>query len=413
MSHSFFRTNNGSRGVGHAAFSDHGRALQETTVTSGFRLADGDYFARLIVGDEESREFYFLIDTGSFLTWMQCEPCLECYPQMDEPVYDPRRSTTFSEVDGRSEFCRQLPDIIRISGPESPTCRYFQEYGDQSTTEGRIVRETIAMDESGHSFAKVAFGCSERSLGTFNPTAGILALGRHSYASLPAQLRRAYNVPYRFSYCFPPMFSADTSTLAFGGPIPPNTVFTPLIVDPIDGQTHHLFVEILEISVGGTSLALPELGLFGIDPTTGEGGAFIDTGLTITELPQDAYEQVFHTIKDTIAYASPQLRRAQPYDSLGVDLCYLPRDSNVDESHLLDGVPSMAFHFAGGATLDLPPEHVIIPIQHGHGRDKRVCLSFSTIDDAKTIIGNVHQQRVRITFDMENERVGFTPPNAC
>jgi hypothetical protein len=47
------------------------------------------------------------IDTATDLVWMQCQPCVSCYRQVD-PVFDPKLSSSFAAVPCSSDTCGQL-----------------------------------------------------------------------------------------------------------------------------------------------------------------------------------------------------------------------------------------------------------------------------------------------------------------
>ncbi|KAJ8541144.1 hypothetical protein K7X08_001960 [Anisodus acutangulus] len=46
----------------------------QTPITSGASQGSGEYFTRLGLS-EPAKEFYMVLDTGSDITWVQCEPC--------------------------------------------------------------------------------------------------------------------------------------------------------------------------------------------------------------------------------------------------------------------------------------------------------------------------------------------------
>ncbi|KAL6220331.1 hypothetical protein ACLB2K_008087 [Fragaria x ananassa] len=50
---------------------------------------------------------YMVLDTGSDVVWLQCAPCKRCYSQTD-PVFDPRKSSSFSSLPCSSPLCRHL-----------------------------------------------------------------------------------------------------------------------------------------------------------------------------------------------------------------------------------------------------------------------------------------------------------------
>ncbi|MCO5566846.1 hypothetical protein L7F22_020528 [Adiantum nelumboides] len=387
-------------------------ATTSAPVSSGYYLANTDYYARLTVGSGRGRrDFYFLMDTGSDLTWLQCQPCKRCYYQgLDEPVFDPSLSPTLAAVDGRSPLCARLPVIFQRKSASTP-CKYKLVYADGRFTSGKLVLDTIGM-ASGQSFPGVAFGCSNKNDEEPNPTAGVLGLGR-SYFGLSFQLHRqqAAGLANILSYCFPAKYTDDTSTLTFGAsPIPPNTVFTPLIANPARTELFY-YIQLVGISVGGQPLVLPRT-LFDLNPNTGQGGTILDTGTTISEIPEDAYTPLLATLTNTISAHAPQLVPDRPYPSYNLEECY-HLQYGVDKDQVFKGIPSVAFLFASGAQLEVPPDSVLIHVaQPRRGRDKRLCISFAKADDTRTTIGNIHQQQVRITIDIEQNRVGLTP-NAC
>ncbi|MCO5551820.1 hypothetical protein L7F22_005323 [Adiantum nelumboides] len=237
--------------------------------------------------------------------------------------------------------------------------------------------------------------------------------------ALPAQLRRR-GLSSTFSYCLPPMYSPDTSTLTFGTEntqIGGTTVFTPLMTNP--EHPFYYYVQLTGISIGRHFLELPP-SLFDIDPNTGDGGFFIDSGATITRLHPLAYSALRNAMRDAIAAHAPQLVLGEPYSNL-FDTCYHLADG-VHQDHLLDGVSSIVLHFARAADLELPPDIVLMSLDKpdpANGLDDHpVCLSFSSADmnahflQATSVLGNVHQQRTRFVLDVDNERIGFTP-NEC
>ncbi|KAF7089004.1 hypothetical protein CFC21_092064 [Triticum aestivum] len=59
---------------------------------------------------------------------------------------------------------------------------------------------------------------------------------------------------------------------------------------------------------------------------------------------------------------------------------------------------------AGGGELKLPAKNYLIPVD-GAGT---YCLAFAGTSGAVSIIGNVQQQGVRVSFDTAKNTVGFT-----
>ncbi|MBA0558655.1 hypothetical protein Golob_015666, partial [Gossypium lobatum] len=123
-----------------------------TPIISGTSQGSGEYFSRVGVG-KPAKQFYMVLDTGSDINWIQCEPCSECYQQSD-PIFNPSGSSTYSPVTCQSKQCSSL----EISACRSGKCLYQVSYGDGSYTVGDFVTETVSFGNSGI-MNGVALGC--------------------------------------------------------------------------------------------------------------------------------------------------------------------------------------------------------------------------------------------------------------
>lgn len=86
-------------------------------ITSGIGQGSGEYFTRIGVG-QPSKPYYMVIDTGSDINWIQCQPC-DCYQQSD-PIYDPTASSSYSLLPCNSPQCNALD----ISACRTDKCLY-------------------------------------------------------------------------------------------------------------------------------------------------------------------------------------------------------------------------------------------------------------------------------------------------
>lgn len=103
----------------------------------------GDYLMKISIGTPPVQAFA-VADTGSDLIWTQCQPCQQCYPQ-DNPIFDPRKSSTYKPLSCESQSCQALP---RKSCGGSNECRYQYSYGDRSFTIGTLTTETLSFDST-------------------------------------------------------------------------------------------------------------------------------------------------------------------------------------------------------------------------------------------------------------------------
>ncbi|KAD5960327.1 hypothetical protein R6Q59_013461 [Mikania micrantha] len=347
-------------------------------VTSGISQGSGEYFARVGLGTP-AQSYYMVIDTGSDVNWLQCQPCSDCYQQTD-PIYNPSASSSYSQLPCESQQCNSL----EVTACRNDLCLYQVSYGDGSFTVGDFVTETVSFGSSG-SVPTVAMGCGHDNEGLFAGAAGLIALGGGPL-SLPSQIKAT-----SFSYCLVDRDSDKASTLEFNSSPPANSVTAPLLRNP--RMKTYLYVGLTGITVGGRPLAIPP-SIFAVDDT-GRGGAIVDSGTAVTRLQSQAY----NSLRDAF---TQQARNLKPSDGFSLfDTCY-------DFSSLTRvAVPTVGFTFAGGKTLSLKPENYLIPVDS----NGKFCLAFAPTESSLSIIGNVQQQGTRVGYDMSKSVVSFSTNN--
>ncbi|PKA47236.1 Protein aspartic protease in guard cell 1 [Apostasia shenzhenica] len=349
-------------------------------VISGAGQGSGEYFSQIGVGQPASPA-YLVIDTGSDVTWIQCQPCSDCY-QQSNPLFDPSSSLTYSRLSCDSQQCRSLD----VSACRNSSCLYQVSYGDGSFTVGEFATETFTFGSSPpvHS---IAIGCGHDNEGLFVGSSGLLGLGGGPL-SFPSQIRSP-----SFSYCLVDRDSPSSSTIEFGaGSYDPSFVTAPLLRNrKIDT---FYYVGLTGISVGGEALSIPP-SLFVMDES-GAGGVIVDTGTAVTRLKRDAYS----ALKEAFTKGTTDLPPAAGVALF--DTCYdLSSRTTVQ-------VPTVALRFAGGKELKLPAKNYLIPVDSAG----TFCFAFAPTSSPLSIIGNVQQQGTRVAFDLDNAVVGFSP-NKC
>lgn len=96
--------------------SSHG--IQQTDGTtlpakSGAVVGSGNYIVTVGLGTPK-RDLSLIFDTGSDLTWTQCQPCTRsCYSQK-EPIFDPSKSSSYANVSCSSSSCSDLTSATGI-----------------------------------------------------------------------------------------------------------------------------------------------------------------------------------------------------------------------------------------------------------------------------------------------------------
>ncbi|KFK25358.1 hypothetical protein AALP_AA8G103000 [Arabis alpina] len=368
-------------------FTDGVRPSQSTDLPAkdGRTLGYVNYIVTIGIGTPK-HDMSLIFDTGSDLTWIQCEPCAGfCYPQK-EPVFNPSSSSSYSNYSCLSPECGSLSSAGVRSFCSPPDCGYRIGYGDKSFSEGFLAKEKFTLTTS-DVFNNVNFGCGENNQGLFRGIAGLLGLGRNKL-SFPSQTATTYN--NIFSYCLPssPSF---TGHLTFGSAGISNSVkFT-----PVSSTTFASFygLDIVGISVDDKKLEIP-LTVFSTP------GSIIDSGTVVTRLPLKAYEALRTAFKEKMSNYKTTTGLSlldTCYDFTGVDLETVT-------------FPKISFTFNGDIVVDLlNPVGILLA-----SNISQVCLAFAgnSNESDVAIFGNIQQKTMQVVYDGPGKRVGFAP-NGC
>ncbi|KAL6586520.1 hypothetical protein OROMI_001508 [Orobanche minor] len=310
----------------------------------------GDYMVTIGLGTPQ-RNLSLILDTGSGLTWTQCEPCIRsCYKQ-NETIFDPSASSSI-------------------------------EYGDSSFSIGDYSKDKLTLTQD--VLPDFHFGCGQNNQGTFElqAAAGLIGLSRDDY-SIVSQTAKKYGK--YFSYCLPSV-SSSTGHLTFGrrnADSHKNVRFTPFVGLRPDSSFY--FIEIEYISVGGQRLQ--------IDPSvfTTEG-TIIDSGTVITRLPNEAYVRM----RDEFKSHMKNFSSAGAHSIL--DTCY-----NYSKDHEMK-IPTISFTFRDNVTVDLDASGTLINVD-----STTACLAFAGNrgGSGMSIFGNTQQKTLEVVYDVAGGKLGF------
>ncbi|PAN13036.1 hypothetical protein PAHAL_2G309300 [Panicum hallii] len=360
----------------HTARASKGVSLPART---GVSLGTGNYIVSVGLGTPR-RDFSVVFDTGSDLSWVQCRPCNGCYEQQD-PLFDPAQSSTYAAVPCGDPQCRGLDSWTCASS--GSRCRYEVVYGDQSQTDGNLVRDTLALGPS-DALQGFVFGCGDDDSGLFGRADGLVGLGRNR-VSLASQAAARYGAG--FSYCLPSSPSA-AGYLSLGGAAPSNAQFTAMVAR---GDTPSFYyLNLVGIKVAGRTVRVPEA-------VFRAPGTVIDSGTVITRLPETAYR----ALRGAFARFMRKYKRAPAMSIL--DTCY------DFTGYTTVQIPSVALVFSGGATVSLDFNGVLyVP------KVSQACLAFASNGDDTSIgiLGNTQQKTFAVVYDVANQKIGFAA-KAC
>ncbi|KAK6129744.1 hypothetical protein DH2020_036506 [Rehmannia glutinosa] len=347
-------------------------------IQSGRSLGSGNYIVSIGLGTPR-KTLSLIFDTGSDLTWTQCQPCVKSCYQQEDPIFSPSTSTSYSNVSCNSAQCSQLSDATgNDPGCATTTCVYAIQYGDQSFSVGFFSKDKLTITAT-DVFPNFLFGCGQDNQGLFGKTAGLLGLGRNPL-SIVSQTAQKYNK--HFSYCLPST-SSQTGHLTLGrNGISRNVKFTPFSTSQ---GTSFYFIDIVSVSVGGRQLPIGR-------SVFKTAGGIIDSGTVITRLPPLAYIAMRAVFKKLMA----KYPTAPAYSIL--DTCYdLSGYKTVT-------IPTISFTFGGNVRVDLDPSGILVVVN-----GSRVCLAFVANGDPSdvAIFGNTQQKTLEVVYDVAGGKLGF------
>ncbi|KAF3949609.1 hypothetical protein ACB098_12G150300 [Castanea mollissima] len=361
-----------------------GISLDTDDVRSGV-IADNrriGFLANISIGSPPLPQL-LVMDTGSSLSWIQCQPCTHCLTQ-DLPIFNPPESATYSSVPcGAPDCLYQIPGIICLA----PRCGFTLKYGDGTAVSGILGTEKITFetsDEGITSVPRLVFGCATdvvNSMGTLGgQISGLLGLGAE-VVSLPNQLGS------KFSYCigsiWDPKYIHNQLIFGEGAKTEGITTFLEII-----GSFYYIRLD--SISVGEKMLDIsPQVFELTRD---GKRGVIIDSGTTLTYLPKAAFDplkdEVLSLMNGIVQFVGTQ--HSAP--------CF----KGVIDRELV-GFPVVTFNFANGVDLALDVKSFFYM-----ANPNTFCMSMAPTFAANlTIIGVWAQQSYNIAYNLASKTISI------
>lgn len=374
-------------------------------IVSAASTGSGQYLVDLHLGTPPQK-LQLVADTGSDLVWVRCSACRNCTHRLPGSAYLARHSTTFSPFHCYSRECREAPPPAKP--PSCPhrrvhsSCWYEYLYSDGSSTSGLYSHDGVTLNASSGKEVKLPglnFGCGFSVAGaSLNGAKGVLGLGRGPI-SFASQVGRRFGD--KFAYCLldytlsPP----PTSYLLIGGPrLPPTRrplSFTPLLTNPLSPTFYYVGIE--SAAVDGVPLKI-DPSVWALDDD-GNGGTVIDSGTTLSFLPEPAYKEVLKAFK-----AKVRLPRVEG-PARGLDLCYNVTRADGRRLTLPRRLPKLTLKMVGGGVFAPPASNYFIDVGDG---TKCVALQAVKGEEGFAVIGNLMQQGFMFVFDREESRLGFS-----
>ncbi|CAN6235165.1 unnamed protein product [Urochloa humidicola] len=388
----------GGAGAVRAAASDKGEAAP--VVAGG-----GEYLMKLGIGTPQ-HVFSAAIDTATDLVWMQCQPCVSCYRQLD-PLFNPRLSSSFAVVPCTSDTCGQL-DEHRCRSEDDDACQYTYKYSGNGETKGTLAIEKLAIGSD--VFHGVVFGCSDSSAG--GPPAqasGLAGLGRG-----PLSLITQLSVR-RFMYCLPPPTSATPGKLVLSPGVDAVRNVSDRVTVTMSSSTRYpsyYYLNLDGIAVGdqtprraaaaarvrataAAAAATAPPNTLGGGGSANAYGMIVDVASTISFLEASLYEELADDLEQEI-----RLPRATASRRLGLDLCFiLPEGVGMDRVY----VPTVSLSF-DGRWLELERDRLFV-------EDGRMMCLMVGKTSGVSILGNFQQQNMHVLYNLRRGKITFAKAN--
>ncbi|GFQ06272.1 aspartic proteinase nepenthesin-1 [Phtheirospermum japonicum] len=356
----------------------------QVPINSGLKLQILNYIVTITLG---GRNLTVIVDTGSDLTWVQCQPCKLCYTQ-PEPLFDPLTSPSYQSVQCGSQPCNSLQSATGNSGfcenNAPPTCNYVVNYGDGSYTRGDLGTDQLILGTS--KVENFVFGCGRNNKGLFGSTSGLIGLGRSDLSFISQTYDLFGGV---FSYCLPDSDSLSSGSLVLGNDTSVYKITTPISYTRLvqNPQLNSFYVlNLTGISIGGVGLS---------SPSFGKNEILIDSGTVITRVKPSIYK----AIKDEFLRQFSGYPAAPGFSIL--DTCF---DLSAYEEV---NIPTLKMQFEGDdAEMSVDVSGMFYFVK----RDaSQVCLALAslTYEDEIGIIGNYQQRNMRVVYDTKEMKLGF------
>ncbi|KAG7019951.1 Aspartyl protease APCB1 [Cucurbita argyrosperma subsp. argyrosperma] len=359
---------------------------------------DGLYYTYIMVG-EPPRPYFLDIDTGSDLTWVQCDaPCTSC-GKGRSPLYKPKRENVVSFKDS---LCMEVQR--NYNGDQCATCHqcdYEIQYADQSSSLGVLVKDEFTLKFSNGSLTKLnaIFGCAYDQQGvllnTLSKTDGILGLSR-AKVSLPSQLASQGIINNVVGHCL-------TGDPASGGYMFLGDDFVPqwgmAWVAMLDSPSIDSYqTKVVRIDYGSSPLSFDTWG-------STRGRVVFDSGSSYTYFTKEAYSQLVASLEELSAFG------LIVQDSSDI-ICWRTESSIRSVKDVKQFFKPLTLQFESrfwivSTKLEIPPENYLVINKEGN-----VCLGIldgsQVHDGSTTILGDNALRGKLVVYDNVNNRIGWT-----
>ncbi|KAM0900997.1 hypothetical protein ACQ4PT_020275 [Festuca glaucescens] len=347
----------------------------------------GHYYVTVNIG-EPAKPYFLDVDTGSDLTWLQCDaPCQSCN-KVPHPLYKPTKSKLVPCAD---PLCTALLGSQSSNNkcPAPQQCDYKIKYADTSSSLGVLVTETftLTLKNSSRVGRSLTFGCGyDQQVGkngaVQTATDGLLGLGRGS-VSLVSQLKQQGVTKNVLGHC---LSKNGGGFLYFGDDIVSTSRATWVPMARTTSGNYY--------SPGSATLYLDKRSL-GVTPME----VVFDSGSTYTYFAAQPYQATVSALQSGLSKSLKQV--SDP----SLPLCWKGLKMFRSVADVKNDFKSLFLSFSKNAFLEIAPENYLIVTTNGN-----VCLGILDGSAAKlsfNIIGDITMQDQLVIYDNEKGKLGW------
>ncbi|CAL1379847.1 unnamed protein product [Linum trigynum] len=353
----------------------------------------GFYNVTVYIG-QPPKPYYLDVDTGSDLTWLQCDaPCVQCI-EAPHPYYRPSNNL----VPCKDPICASLhPPGHRCK--ENEQCDYEVEYADGGSSLGVLVKDMFLLNFTNGKYHNphLALGCGYDQLpggSSYHPIDGVLGLGSGKSGIL-SQLSSYGLVRNVVGHC---LSARGGGFLFFGDDVYDSSrvAWTPMLRH----DSKHYSPGYAELVFGGKATGVKNLLVA------------IDSGSSYTYFGSQAYQVLIQLLMKELS--GKPLR--EDWDDRTLPVCWRGQRPFKTIRDVRKYFKPLALTFKGGwrsrTTYEMPPESYLIISSKGN-----VCLGILNGTEVGlqdlTIIGDVSMQDRMVIYDNEKQMIGWSAAANC
>ncbi|CAN0916044.1 Aspartyl protease APCB1 [Linum grandiflorum] len=359
---------------------------------------DGFYYTYILLGSPP-RPYFLDIDTGSDLSWIQCDaPCTSCAKGAND-LYKPKTSNIVLPEDS---YCLEVQKNVKAEKCNTcKQCDYEIEYADHSSSLGVLVNDQFHLSsENESSKSKFTFGCAYDQQGfllnTLASTDGILGLSK-AKVSFPSQLASQGIITNVVGHCLTTDVSGGGYMFLGDEFLPQRGVrWVPMVNLPF---TDFYQTEIMKLTYGSSVLSLGGKG-------DRQRRVVFDSGSSFTYFATDAYSDLVASLKE-VARAG----LIQDTSDQAMPLCWRAESPIRSVSDVKQYFKTLTLQFGSkwwiiSRTFRIPPEEYLIISEKGN-----VCLGVldgdKLLDGSTMILGDISMRGKLVVYDNEKSRIGW------